>query len=103
MERVLVGCPTYDGKKYALAEFKAGIDRLTYTDRNVLLVDNSADDSYLEHLKAQGIAAIKGIQKPTVAEQIAANRNILREKALSGWYDALLSLEQDVVPPPDVI
>ena len=34
---------------------------------------------------------------------VAASRNVLREHALKNGYDYFLSLEQDVIPPVDVI
>jgi len=56
-QKILVGCPTSFHKEYCLKEYAEAINKLTYKNHDVLLVDN----------------------------------------------DYLLSLEQDVIPPKDII
>ncbi len=102
MERVLVGCPTYVGKTYCLKEYVEAVKAITYPV-DILLVDNSPDDKYLEQIESLNIPVIRGVRVLDEREQIALNRNILRERVLNGGYDAFLSLEQDVIPPPNVV
>lgn len=103
MEKVLVGCPTYEGKAYALNQYIEAIKNLTYTQADLLIVDNSDTDTYIELIQSKQIPAIKGPTSLKVPERIATSRNLLRERVLQGYYDAFLSLEQDVIPPPNII
>ncbi len=101
--RVLVGCPTYSGKKYALPRFVAALKKLDYPTYDILLVDNSEGDEYKKELEKLGIPVVKGPSTGDPMERITKSRNILRDKFIEGKYDFLLSLEQDVTPPPDAI
>lgn len=103
MVKILVGCPTAEVKKYCLKEYVAAIKNLTYDNYDILLVDNSPDDNYLKTIESMKIPVIKDIRLDDVKERIVHSRNILREKFLAGDYDYFLSLEQDVIPPKDVI
>ncbi len=101
--RVLVGCPTSDYKSYCLEEYATSVKSLTYDNYDILLVDNSKDDSYSEKIKQLGINTIKAEYSERAIDRIVSSRNILRQSALANNYDYLLSLEQDVIPPKDVI
>lgn len=103
--RVLVGCPTYENKEYALAEYAKAVKALKHDgfDLDVLLVDNSKGDAYLEKIKSFGLPVVKGPWFPSARDRIVASRNILRDKVLKEGYDFLFSLEQDVIPEPDTL
>ncbi len=101
--RILVGCPTFEGKKYCLSEFAEGLKNLSYDNFDVLLVDNTKDDNYFNEIKKIGLPAVKGEFLEKATDRIAESRNILKEKVLAGGYDYLFSLEQDVVAPKDAI
>jgi hypothetical protein len=111
MVRVLVGCPTYDGKAYCLHEYLAGLRSLTYPDLFFMIVDNSEKQGYhAQILRAAESAFLPGsftIVKDKFAahakDRIIASRNLIREYALKENFDFFLSLEQDVIPPPDVV
>ncbi len=103
LPKVLVGCPTHEVKDYCLELYAKAAKALTYKNFDVLLVDNSPTDDYLQKIKSLGLPAIKGPYFETAVERIIASRNLLRQKFLEGGYDFLLSLEQDNLPPPDVI
>jgi len=103
MPRVLVGCPTYDGKRYCLSQYTTCVKAFDYPAYDILLVDNSATDAYMTEIEAKGLSVVKGPRLATPKETIVASRNILRERAIHGGYDYFLSLEQDVVAPPDTI
>ena len=90
--KVLVGCPTSNYNEYALEEYAEAVKNLTYKNYDFLLVDNSKDDSYLKKLKSFGLPAIKGPWFEGAKQRIIKSRNLLREKALEGNYDYLLSL-----------
>ncbi|MBI2109713.1 hypothetical protein HYT58_00885 [Candidatus Woesearchaeota archaeon] len=103
MIKILVGCPTSDHKEYCLKEYSESINSLSYKNYDILLVDNSKTNDYYNKIKSLGINAIKDPYQEKARDRIISSRNILREYALKNNYDYLLSLEQDVIPPRDVI
>src|SRR3989344_246742 len=102
-QRVLVGCPTSFHKEYCLKEYAESIKSLAYKHYDILLVDNSPNDEYLQKIKSLGINAIKGPYNENARDRIVISRNILKEYAIKNNYEYLLSLEQDVMPPKDII
>lgn len=101
--KVLVGCPTYKGKDYCLLKYAKAVLSLNYDNYNILLVDNSKTGDYIEDIKKTGIPVLKDVHNENHKESIVHSRNLLRKKALEQGYDYLLSLEQDVIPPKDII
>ncbi len=101
--RILVGCPTSEHKAYCLREYAAGLSRLTYPSFDVLLIDNSEEIEYSQKIQGLGLPVLRGPFLPHAKERIAASRNLLREHFLRGGYDYFFSLEQDVIPPADVV
>lgn len=101
--KVLVGCPTSFHKEYCLDKYVAGVKALTYKNFDILLVDNSKDDVYFKKIKKTGLPVVKGPWFEGALDRIITSRNILRQKVLDGGYDYFFSLEQDVVPPRDVL
>ena len=101
--KVLVGCPTYDGKEYCLKEYVDAVKNLDYDNYDVVLVDNSKTNDYFERIQSFGIkswhANPGNMPKRAV---IATCRNLLRKLTIED-YDFFLSLEQDVIPPKDII
>ncbi|HLC57784.1 MAG TPA: hypothetical protein VJH95_04380 [Candidatus Nanoarchaeia archaeon] len=102
-EKVLVGCPTSFHKEHCLKQYAEAITTLTYPNYDTLLIDNSKDDAYFEKIKALGIPVIKGPYFEGARDRIIASRNLLKKHAITRGYDYLLSLEQDVIPPKDII
>lgn len=103
MKKVLVGCPTSFHKEYCLEQYANAVKNLTYKNYDVLLIDNSPDDIYLNKIRNYGINALKGPYHEGARDRIVASRNLLRKYAIDNNYDFLLSLEQDVIPPLDII
>lgn len=103
--KVLVGCPTYKTKEYCLKEFSDAVKNLKHEgiDYDILLVDNTAGNQYMEEIKKHGLPVIKGPWRPEKRERIMMSRNILRDIVLEKGYDFLLCLEQDVIPEPDTL
>lgn len=101
--KILVGCPTSDHKEYCLDKYLKGIKSLNYSNFDFMMVDNSESNHYFKKIKALGINIIRDKYYELARERIAYSRNILRDKCLKEGYDYFLSLEQDVVPPIDVI
>lgn len=102
--KVLVGCPTSFHKSYCLQEYLDGVKALTYPNYQLILVDNSPDSSYYDLLESKNVIVFKTpYAAETARERIVLSRNMLRHYFLENDYDYFLSLEQDVIPPPDVI
>ena len=102
MKKVLVGCPTSFHKEHSLKEYSESIKNLSYDNYDILLVDNSPDDNYLKKIKSFGLKVKKGPYFESARERIVFSRNILKDEAIKN-YDYFLSLEQDVIPPKDII
>ncbi len=101
---ILVGCPTSFHKAYCLEAYLAAVKALTYKHITFVLVDNSPDDSYADLLESKGITVFKApYHAESARERIVVSRNMLRQHALDNDYDYFFSLEQDVIPPPDVL
>ncbi len=103
LPKILVGCPTASLKEYCLEKYLQRLKELTYPNFDVLLVDNSQTDDYCKKIRSLKINCIKTEYSQSVPERVIKSRNILREYALSHDYDYFLSLEQDVLPPKNVI
>ena len=101
--KVLIACPTWDEKGYILERYLERIDELTYPNFELLMLDNSKTDDYAYVIKQMGVKVrrIKWIEASR--QRIAAARNYMRDYFLTGDYDYFFSLEQDVIPPKDVI
>ncbi len=100
--KILIGCPTSNYKEYCFEEYLKSINNLTYNNFDILLVDNSKKDDYYNKIKDK-IPTIRDKWFENARDRIIHSRNILREKILRENYDYFLSLEQDVIPPKDVI
>ena len=98
--KILIGCPTSEHKAYCLKEYVEVVKKL---DCDVLLVDNSEGEDYYNKLKELGINVIKDKYFPKARDRIVSSRNLLRQYCLDNNYDYLFSLEQDVIPPLDII
>jgi len=103
LPKILVGCPTYYKKGYCLDQYVSRIKSLSYPNYDILLVDNSIDMNYFKRIKALGIPVIKDSPKSKPHDTIVHSRNLIKQHALDKGYDYFLSLEQDVVPPKNVI
>ena len=101
--KVLVGCPTSFHKEYALKKYAEAVKSLSYDNYDVLLVDNSPDNSYFDKIKSLGLNVIKGPYFEGAIKRIITSRNILKKYALDNNYNYLFSLEQDVIPNKDVL
>ncbi len=101
--KILVGCPTSKDYEYCLEEYLLGLFSLNYPNYDILIVDNSEDDEFFDKLKSYGLKVAKGGFHNPVIKRIVESRNALRNYVLEEGYDYFFSLEQDVIPPRDVI
>ncbi|MBI4154891.1 glycosyltransferase family 2 protein [Candidatus Woesearchaeota archaeon] len=107
--KILIGCPTSEHKAYCLNEYLEGLKNLTYKNADFIIVDNSKTDEYLNKIKNlikdfKNLRLIKDSEWFEGAkDRIVHSRNLIRNIALKENYDYFLSLEQDVIPPKDVV
>ncbi|MBU0461105.1 MAG: glycosyltransferase family 2 protein [Nanoarchaeota archaeon] len=106
--RVLVGCPTYKKQEYCLSQLVEALSSLTYPELDILFVDNSEGNEYLERLKKikipnRKVEVIKDTYSDIRISRIISSRNIVRDHFLKGNYDYLFFLDTDIIPPKDAI
>lgn len=101
--KVLIGCPTCDLYEYSLQRYVDAVKEIDYDNFDLVLVDNSKNSDYVKKIEKLGIKVIKGPYYENVKQRIVDSRNLLSEYAIQHDYDYFLSLEQDVLPPKNVI
>lgn len=109
--KVLVCCPTYDGKDYALKEYMSAITGFDYPNYDIVLSDNSARrrGPFFKRLDSypKGNAGVKQIlsarRSKTTRESITKSRNQLLDFFRKGGYEFMMSVEFDLMPPPSII
>jgi hypothetical protein len=100
----LVAAPTYAGKQYALDEWIAGFNALTYEPKFAFMVDNTAvSHAYLKTIQSKGIKAIHlqpWIDKPFEYTFHRCWELICEEAKAQGAF-WVYSVEADNVPAPE--
>jgi hypothetical protein len=99
--KVLVACPTYDGKNYCIDKWIKQVKELNYSNYDILLVDNTNDGGRnAEWLKKTfDIEVIHHFDDsyPNIKYLMAQCNEIIRKRVLDEGYDYLFSLEADVM------
>ena len=101
--KVMIGIPTYEGKGYILERFVDRVKSLTYSNYEVLFIDNSKTDDYMNKIKSLGMNCIKSTWNEQSKIRLTNAQNLMRTKFLEGDYTHLFILEQDLIPPKDII
>jgi len=104
--KILVTCPTHQCKEYSMQQWIDMAKNLTYPNYDILMVDNSPDDSYVKkwgnqvpmiHLPNQD-------QDPQrMGNRICASMSVIQKHFLKGNYTHWMNIEADNIPPKDVI
>lgn len=102
-QKILIGCVTYEGKEYLLERFAERLKELTYENKEILFVDNSQTDDYMNKIKSLGFNCIKSPWNERSKIRLTNAQNLLRDKFLEGDYTHLLMLEQDLIVPKNYI
>ncbi len=93
-----------DIKEYALYDFLAIVKNLTYPNYDIYLVDNSKDINFHKTIRAHGFDCDYVNPDGRMSrEYMTECNNMIRQRALDGGYDYLMSIESDLYPPLDVI
>ena len=101
--KILIGSPVNEMYDYCVEEYVNALKSLTYPNFDILLVDNSKGDYFFNKLKSLNIPVIKGKYFDEPRDRMVFGRNLLKEKAIKENYDYFLNLDQDVLPPSDII
>ena len=100
--KVLVGAPVSDMHAYCIKEFLTAIKSFTYSNYDILLVDNSKTNTFYNQIK-EAVPVVRIPYELRARERVTKAHNILRDKALKEGYDYLFILDQDVIPPERAI
>lgn len=101
--KILVACPTYDGKDYIIDQWVAAVKSLDYPNFEWLIVDNSKGSSYTRKLRERGYKVVHVHRGSNSREALSNAQNLIRKKVLDEGFDYWLSLESDLLPPKDII
>lgn len=102
--RVLIGTPHSDKKNYCIEDYIARVKSFTYLNYDVLVVDNSESRKNAKLLRKEGFNVIHVKPKKHPIQKILADSHeAIRQYAITHNYDYLLHLEDDLIPPADVI
>jgi len=105
LPKVLVACPTYNGMQYCLEKFIKAIKEIKYGNYDILIVDNSEGEDYFNKLKEMaGICCLRdNTSEKNPRKKIVDSRNKIISYAISNNYDYILMMDQDVIPPREII
>ena len=103
--KILIGCPTFDGKNYIRESYFTRLKELTYPRDKItfLFVDNSINSDNTNWINKKGFTCLHVYPAETIKETLARCRNVIRDYFLEGNYDFYFSLEADIIPPVDII
>lgn len=102
--KILLACPTYDGKAYCLDYWAESVKKLQkITPCDVLLVDNSKSNSYSKRIEGYGFKVIRSKRHKKTIKCIGEARKKINDYLIKNNYDFCFSLEQDVFPDRDVL
>ena len=102
--KILLACPTYDGKNYCLDYWAEKVKELQkVTPCDVLLVDNSKDENYSKKIKKYGFKVIRSKHYKKTIKSIGEAKKKLNEYLIKNNYDFHFSLEQDLFPEKDML
>lgn len=101
--RVLLAAPTSKFKDYCFEDWAKMVRNLSYPNLDIILVDNSEDETYYHKILEAGLLCFRVPPKGHVSHYITQCQNIIREYFLAGGYDFLFSLETDVFVPQNIV
>ncbi|MBI4159041.1 glycosyltransferase family 2 protein [Candidatus Woesearchaeota archaeon] len=106
MPKVLIGVPVSEMHAYAIEELVKSLEKIMYPRTDILFVENSPTDKFYNYLKEKypNVPIVRGYYShEKIRKKMVECKNFLREKVLKEGYDYLLALDQDTIPPQDVL
>lgn len=104
--KMLVACPNHVVKEYSFQKWIDNVKCLTYPNYDILVVDNSPNESdfmdrYKDQIPMKHIDT-KGIEKLMVL-RLNLSYEKIRKEFLAGDYERLMIIESDIITPKDII
>jgi hypothetical protein len=107
LPKVLVFTITYEGKEYTREQFMSFISGINYPKQYYrhIIIDNSPTmDYYNKLVSLYGSENVYHTERGNNSrESLARSQNFARRIALNDNYDYLMSIESDIMVPPNVI
>lgn len=107
LPKVLIFTPIYEGKDYCLDRWLGFVKDINYPNKKHIIIDNSATSAYAESLKPRvehlGIEVYHVGRGNNSREALTRAQVFARKMALDEGYDYLLSIESDIMVPPNVV
>lgn len=103
--KVLVTCPTFDGKEYCFQKWIDMAKNLSYPNYDILVVDNSKTEAFFDKYKTQ-IPMIHldfTGQKDDGMYRVCRSMAEVQRHFLKGNYTHWMNIEADNIPPKDII
>ena len=102
--RILVAAPTYEVMNYCEKEFLKSVKDLDYDNYDILLVDNSKDEIYFNHLREdKNIIVLRVAEGENNLQKVVGSRNKILEYATENDYDYVFMLDSDVICPGEIL
>lgn len=104
--KVLVTCPTYDGKAYCFDEWVKMAKGLTYPNYDIFVVDNSKTEDFYNKYKDQIPMAHLTFgpnEKDDGMYRVCRSMAEVQRYFLKGNYTHWMNIEADNIPPPNII
>lgn len=104
--KVLVACPTFDGKEYCFQKWVDMVKSLTYPNYEILAVDNSKTEDFYNKYRDQ--IPMKHMtfgpeEKDDGMYRVCRSMAEIQRHFLSGDFTHWMNIEADVIPPANVI
>jgi len=103
LPKILLFTPIYEGKDYCLEEFLEKTKQINYPNFRHIFIDNSKTEDYYNKLKGMGLDVFYVERGNNTREALARAQNFARNIAIKDNYDYLMSLESDIMIPPNII
>jgi hypothetical protein len=100
--KILIFTATYEGKDYCLDRFLEHASNINYPNVRHIFITNDRNDKYWRKLLSKGLDAYWVKRGNSSREAIARAQNFARRIAIEEGYDYILSLESDIMVPPNI-
>lgn len=102
--KILVGAPVYSGKYYITPAWVESVKNLSYSNYDIVVVDNGKyNKKFLEIFLKNKIKVIRSKNFENPIKTVTIARQKIYDYAINRGYDYLLSIEQDILVPKNII
>lgn len=104
LPKILIGTPVYSNKRYITPYWIEAVKKVKYNNYDIFVVDNSKpSEKFDEIFKNHEIQTFKSKPHKNPFRRLAEARQKLNEYAINNNYDYLMSIEQDIIVPDNII